>query len=291
MNISRSLSLDFRLWSRWLWSNKANGRDVLGPLLRSDHPVDYCGLWGPWRLLQGLLLGGPRCLLDLLVDGLLLVIVPLPGGGCQGEDRRLTRSTVWLMATVLPSPTHHHPTGPPLVKVAQSGKERIRDGRCQQQEEELTWQGGAQRGCRAWRRWPPSGSAATPSSTGRYCSGWRPSSTHLMPRPYLSKIVLSTLTHFTFLGPYFHCSTMNCMLEFAMALTGKFSNDIQFLHQFIVSQWSWHCKRTYLLRFIWARVLSSSCSPEGWVATGAECSRETFSRTGPTHRGPQTLDQ
>ena len=130
------------------------------------------------------------------------------------------------MATVLPS--HHLPTGPSLVQVTQSGKERIRVDRCHQQEEELTWQGGAQRGCRAWRRWPPSGSAATPSSTGRCCSGLRPSSTHLMPRPYLSKIVLSTLTHFTFLGPYFHTSTMNWMLEFVMALTDKFSNDTQF---------------------------------------------------------------
>merc|ERR1712212_1197868 len=119
MNILRS---DFvRLWSRRLWSDKANGRDVLGPLFSCDHPIDYGGLWGPGRLLHDglLLLHGPP-LLDLLVDRLLLLLL-LPAGGGQGEHGDPTGSS---LLTTLPSsqmvPIQQLPsTRPPLVQVAQ----------------------------------------------------------------------------------------------------------------------------------------------------------------------------
>merc|ERR1719239_1358937 len=119
MNILRS---DFvRLWSRRLWSDKANGRDVLGPLFSSDHPIDYSGLWGPGlRLHDGLLLlHGPH-LLDLLVDRLLLLLL-LPAGGSQGEHGDPTGSS---LPTALPSsqivPIQQLPSAtPPLVQVAQ----------------------------------------------------------------------------------------------------------------------------------------------------------------------------
>ena len=112
------------LWSRRLWSDKANGRDVLGPLFSSDHPIDYGGLWGPGRLLHDglLLLHGPH-LLDLLVDRLLLLLLLSAGGGSQGEH-----SIGSSLLTALPCsqmvPFQQLPsTGPPLVQVAQPGKE------------------------------------------------------------------------------------------------------------------------------------------------------------------------
>ena len=128
MNILRSDLLNFvRLWSRRLWSDKADGRDVLGPLFSSDHPIDYGWLWGPGRLLHGLLLGSPH-LLDLLVDGLLLLL--LPGG--QGEDGEPATSSSSLLTTLpsqmVPPPTHQLPPRPSLVQVAQPGKERVKAG-------------------------------------------------------------------------------------------------------------------------------------------------------------------
>ena len=115
-----------RLTSRRLWSHKPNGWDVLGPFFGCDHPIDYGGLWGPRRLLHGFLLGSPH-LLDLLVDGLLML--PLPGS--QGKDRCSTRTSSPLLATLLspqmvPPPTQQLPPRPPLVQVAQPEKERIK---------------------------------------------------------------------------------------------------------------------------------------------------------------------
>merc|ERR1711934_875893 len=89
MNILRSDLLDFvRLWSRRLWSDKADGRDVLGPLFSSPH------------------------LLDLLVDGLLLLL--LPGG--QGEDGEPATSSSSLLTTLhmVPPPIHQLPPRPSL---------------------------------------------------------------------------------------------------------------------------------------------------------------------------------
>jgi len=115
------------LWSRRLWSDNANGRDVLGPLFSSDHPIDYGGFWGPGWLLRGLLLGSPH-LLDLLVDGLLLLL--LPAGG-QGEHGDPTTTSSPLLTTLpsqmVPPPIHQLPPGPSLVQVAQHDKEERKE--------------------------------------------------------------------------------------------------------------------------------------------------------------------
>merc|ERR1719242_2363381 len=120
--IKSNFGYRLRALSRRLWSDKANGRDVLGPLFSSDHPIDYGGLWGPGRLLHDdlLLLHGPH-LLDLLVDRLLLLLLLPAGGGSQGEHSTASNSLLMkaLSSSQMVPIQQLSSIGPPLVQVAE----------------------------------------------------------------------------------------------------------------------------------------------------------------------------